>query len=199
VLKENGVETKRLLFLSISFVIALSIARADDAIRFPSPDGKFAMLLVEQEKAQVKIQLIEVNSRKVVLDLADSGHPHSDDCKLLWTPDSQRVAFFEANRRGGDTTVYFRNDSGFSEVHLPELPSCQTRAKKNESGIFKGIESNIAPKEWLKTGALVVTDDEGWEMQDGELRGCTQTVTISFDANHKASVQRVTGKKAKQY
>ena len=156
------------------------------------------MLLLEQE-AQVKIQLIEVSSRKVVLDLADSGSPNAQRCKLLWAPDSQRVAFYEANRRGGDTTVYFRNDSEFSEAQLPELPSCRTRSMKNESGTFKGIESNIAPKEWLKSGALVVVDDQGWESGEGELQGCTQTITIAFDAKHKAVVRAVTGKKPKKY
>jgi len=187
-----------LIIWLFSFAFASVSLRAEDETKFPSPDGKFGMLLVEQE-AQVKIQLIEVSSRKVVLDLADSGLPHARDCKLLWSPDSQRVAFYEANRRGGDTTVYFRNDSEFSEAQLPELPSCRTRSMKNESATFKGIESNIAPKEWLKSGALVVTDDQGWETVDGELQGCTQTVTISFDAKHKASVQHVTGKKPKQY
>lgn len=83
------------------------------------------------EEGRVKIQLVEVSSGKVVLDLAESGHPHAEDCKLLWAPDSQRFAFYEANRRGGDTTVYFRNDSGFTESPVPELGGCATAAQKN--------------------------------------------------------------------
>ena len=55
------------------------------------------------------------------------------------------------------------------------------------------------PKEWLKSGALVIVDDQGWETNDGNLRGCTQTVTIGFDAKHKASVVRVAGKESKEY
>ena len=84
------------------------------------------MLLTEDQKEEgrVKIQLIEVSSGKVVLDLAESGHPHAKDCKLLWAPDSQRVAFYEAIFRGGDTTVYFRNDTGFTESPVPELCGC---------------------------------------------------------------------------
>ena len=94
-----------------------AIAADDHQTKDPSPDGKFAMLLTNDqvEAGRVKIQLIETNSRKVVLDLADSGHPHAEDCKLLWAPDSQRVVFYEAIQRGGDTTLYFRTDSGFSE------------------------------------------------------------------------------------
>ena len=194
------------IFLTIA-VVALatnppSWSRADDQIRDASPDGKFGMLLTAKEEGGVKIQLIEVSSRKVVLDLAESGAPHAKDCKLLWAPDSQRVAFYEAVHRGGDTTVYFRNDSGFTESPVPELGGCATAAQKKElkaKGVLKFIEYNAVPKEWLKSGALVLVDDQGWETMDGELRGCTQTVTIAFDAKHKASVQRVTGKKPKEY
>jgi hypothetical protein len=179
-------------------------SRADDRTKDLSPDGKFAMLLTdeEREEGRVRIQLIEVSSRKVVLDLAESGHPHSEDCKLLWSSDSQSVAFYEANRRGGDTTVYFRNDSGFTESPVPELGGCATAAQKKElkaKGVLKFIEANTAPKEWLKSGALVLMNAQGWETKNGNLRGCTQTVTIAFDAKHKASVQRVADKKSKSY
>jgi hypothetical protein len=191
------------IFLTIAVVTLAtnspSWSLADDQIRDASPDGKFAMLLTEDQKEEgrVKIQLIEVSSGKVVLDLAESGHPHAKDCKLLWAPDSQRVAFYEAIFRGGDTTVYFRNDTGFTGSPLPELGGCATAAQKKElkaKGVLKFIEYNAVPKEWLKSGALVIVDNQGWETMDGELRGCTQTVTIAFDAKHKASVQRVTGK-----
>jgi len=176
--------------------------RADDQIKDASPDGKFGMLLTAKEEGGVKIQLIEVSSRKVVLDLAESGAPHAKDCKLLWAPDSQRVAFYEAVHRGGDTTVYFRNDTGFTESPLPELSGCATAAQKKElkaKGVLKFIEYNAMPKEWLKSGALVIVDDQGWETNDGNPRGCTQTVTIGFDAKHKASVVRVAGKESKEY
>jgi len=187
------------LFFATCFCPSL---RADDQIKDASPDGKFGMLLTAKEEGGVKIQLIEVSSRKVVLDLAESGAPHAKDCKLLWAPDSQRVAFYEAVHRGGDTTVYFRNDTGFTESPLPELSGCATAAQKKElkaKGVLKFIEYNAVPKEWLKSGALVIVDDQGWETNDGNLRGCTQTVTIGFDAKHKASVLRVTGKKPKEY
>jgi hypothetical protein len=178
--------------------------RADDQIKDASPDGKFAMSLTEdqQEEGRVKIQLIEVSSHKVVLDLAESGHPHSGDCKILWAPDSQRFAFYEARHRGGDTTAYFRSESGFTASPLPELGGCATPAQRKElkgHGVLKFIEGNTTPKEWLKSGALVVVNDQGWETWNGDLRGCTQTVTVGFDAKHKASVLHVAYKKPKEY
>ena len=197
---------KRFLLIGVSALAGnlYSSSWADDATKFPSPDGNFAMLLTEDEKeaGHVKIQLIEVSSRKVVLDLAVSGHPYSEDCKLLWSPDSQRFAFYEARRRGGDTTVYFRSDSGFTESPLPELADCATAAQNKElkaHGLSKSIEYKTEPKEWLKSAALVVVNDQGWETNSGHLRGCTQTVTIAFDAKHKASVLRVTNKRSKEY
>ena len=202
---KNLGSSPKILSRIVLFLFAVhlsSAAEADDQIKDASPDGKFGMLLTAKEEGGVKIQLIEVSSRKVVLDLAESGAPHAKDCKLLWAPDSQRVAFYEAHHRGGDTTVYFRNDTGFTESPLPELGGCATAAQKKElkaKGVLKFIEYNAVPKEWLKSGALVIVDDQGWETMDGELRGCTQTVTIAFDAKHKASVQRVTGKKPKDY
>jgi len=54
-------------------------------------------------------------------------------------------------------------------------------------------------KTMAQSGALVVEDVQGWETNNGYLRGCTQTVTIVFDAKHKGSVQHVTGKKVKEY
>ncbi len=196
---------KRFVPALVALVANLSLSSlAEEQIRDPSPDGRFAMLLTEDQKEEgrVKIQLIEVSSRKVVLELAESGHPHSNHCKLLWSPDSQRVAFYEARHRGGDTTVYFRNESEFIESPLPELGNCATAVEKKEfkgKGVHKFIEADTAPKEWLKSGALIVQNDQGWETKDGNLRGCTQIVTIAFDTKHKASIQRVADKKSKEY
>ena len=176
-----------------------------EQIKCQSPDGKFAMLLTHDAEGGYKAQLVEVSSHKPVVELATNvAYPPVKDCKLVWSPDSKRVAFFEANRRGGDTTVYFRNDAGFTESALPELAmdSCATAAEKKElkaQGVLKFIEGNTTPKQWLKSGALVVVNDQGWETNDGNLRGCTQTVTIAFDVKHKASIARVTEKKAKDY
>ncbi|HEX4653641.1 MAG TPA: hypothetical protein VH227_05270 [Candidatus Udaeobacter sp.] len=192
----------RLIVTLISGPLLFSMARADNETKFSSPDGKFAMVLTQPEEGAVKIQLIEVSSGKVVLDLADSGQPHAGHCKLVWSPDSQRFAFYQARHRGGDTTVYFRNESGFAESPLPELGDCATASEKKElegKGVHKFIEGDTAPKQWLKSGGLVLMNAQGWETKDGNLRGCTQTVTIAFDAKHKASIQRVADKKQKDY
>ena len=98
-MKDLGSSPKILLRIMLSlFAVHLSsAAEADDRTKDRSPDGKFAMLLTDDtEEGRVKVQLIEVSSGKVVLDLAESGHPHAEDCKLLWGPDSQRFAFLRS-------------------------------------------------------------------------------------------------------
>lgn len=173
--------------------------KSGEEIKCQSPDGKFAMLLSDDSDGY-KVQLVEVSSRQPVVELAANvAYPPVKKCKLLWSPDSKRVAFFEANRRGGDTTVYFRNESGFEKKPLPEWPGCGETAKKDKDKTYKGLESNIAPKEWLKSGALVVVEVQGWETVSKELRSCTQTVTIAFDARHKASIQSVRREKLKRH
>src|SRR5260370_41464937 len=56
---------------------------------------------------------------------------------------------------------------------------------------------------WLRVGLRMrkIANFSGHLIRnvDGELRGCTQTVTIAFDAKHKASVLRVADKKPKSY
>ena len=198
---------KRFLLIGVSVLAGnlYSLSWADDATEFQSPDGKFAMLMTSPEDGNsgYKVQLVEVSSHKLALELAASvAYPRVKDCKLLWSPDSQRFAFYEAVRWGGDTTVYFRNESGFTESPLPKLSDCATAAEKKElkaKGFYKSIEHDTVPKEWLKSGALVVVNVQGWETNAEHLRGCTQTVTIAFDAKHKASVQRVADKKSKSY
>jgi hypothetical protein len=187
-------------FLSIWLIAALSLlfAQEEPSIKDQSPDGKFGLLLVRSEQGMTKFELIEVHSLKVVKSLAEVGHPRDDDCKLLWSADSQRAAFFEANRRGGGTTVYLRRGAKFISVELPEPPSCAT-AKQKKGPILKSIEWNFEPIKWLKSGALVLKFRSGWEPMDGNLEGCSETVTVAFKANQEAVVQSVTDRRKEEY
>ena len=114
---------------------------------------------------------------------------------LVWSKDSQQVAYFEPDRKGGSTHVYFRKESVFDEVALPELPECKVVAPSGESHV-KTIEETTKPLRWLSSGALVlnVQSTDLMEKEEGGDqfgRTCSQDVTIAFDANHKASVKSV--------
>ena len=141
--------------------------------KYPSPNGKFAMRQRKGSKDEVgvTIELIEVSTRKAVLELSDNGNSYPNYSKLVWSADSERVAFFEAMRHGGLTTVYFRSGSEFKEIPLPELPDC------------------IEPERWLKSGELVLA-----VVKDESTHECKETITIAF-SGQKASIQKVTKKK----
>src|SRR6266540_4222034 len=83
-LRDTRIDMKKILLLASLFFATCFCPslRADDQIKDASPDGKFGMLLTAEEEGGVKIQLIEVSSRKVVLDLAESGAPHAKDCNF---------------------------------------------------------------------------------------------------------------------
>jgi hypothetical protein len=114
---------------------------------------------------------------------------------LVWSKDSQRVAYFEPDRRGGSTTVYFRTGASFERLELPDVPECKNPTKEGENRV-KTIEATIAPQKWLSPSTLVLRVHSEDLMDKGNggdqwSQTCNQIVTIVFDSNHKASVQSV--------
>jgi hypothetical protein len=65
----------RAIFYALYLGAFTCMALAGDLVKCRSPNGKFAMLSTEAEDQGVSIELIEAGSKKVVLKLADAGHP----------------------------------------------------------------------------------------------------------------------------
>ena len=168
---------------------------AKDIIRDKSPDGKFALRLTKGEEGW-GAAIIDLKSKDDVVGLEIYQNQSDLFIKqghLVWSKDSQRVAYFEPDRRGGSTTVYFRNGDKFEDIELPELPECKIEAAEGETHV-KTIEATTAPQKWLSSGALVLRVQSGELMESGDNqreRTCTQIVTIAFDSSHKASVEGV--------
>ena len=163
---------------------------AKDVIKDKSPDGKFALRIHKGEEGW-EAAIINLRTKEAVADLDVYGN-YVENMRLLWAKNSNRVAHFEPDRRGGTTYIYFRNGSKFEEVEFPsaELPECHKNITgEEEKKYVKTTEFTESPKAWLKSGALVVGIDQSWLTEDGSEDSCSQTVTIVFDANHKASVQ----------
>jgi len=78
----------------------LSVALAEDLIKYRSPDGKFGMRLGDIS------EIVDIKSGKTVLELEEVSGFWAKDSKLLWSPDTKYFAHFSADRRGGSTTVY---------------------------------------------------------------------------------------------
>jgi hypothetical protein len=169
---------------------------AKDIIRDKSPDGKFALRITKEEEGW-GAAIINLKSKQDVVGL-EIYQNFTEDAHLVWSKDSQRVAYFEPDRRGGSTTVYFRKGSEFKEVSLPygDFPACEEKPSGNDSGdkYLKTIEFTTRPEKWLPSGDLVLEQHSESEMESGATRECGQTITIAFGADHKASV-----KSAKQH
>jgi hypothetical protein len=161
-----------------------------------SPNGKFALELSRADDGQWVLAIVDLKSKGAVASL-DTYQNMVEGARLVWSKDSQRVAYFEPDRRGGTTHIYFRNSSEFNEVEYPEadVPECSKNSDVQRDHL-KTTNATTSPKEWLKSGALVVVVTEAWLTDDENERRCSETVTIAFDADHKASVQSVTDKKA---
>jgi len=72
-----------------------------------------------------ELAIINLKSKQDVVGL-EIYQNFTEEAHLVWSKDSQRVAYFEPDRRGGSTTVYFRKGSDFEEVSLPygDFPAC---------------------------------------------------------------------------
>lgn len=177
------------LSCALCFGALISVSLANDQIKDRSPDGKYALLLSDTgDGAGVTIKLVEVASQKIVLDLADTGHPYSDNAKLFWSPDSKQFAFFGDDRRGGSTAVYRRSGDAFEEVTLPEPPDC-----KNKQNVGKEFDVGVKPQRWLNSNPLVLLATNEWSdaLDPEKTHECKQTIRINFDSAGKASAKLV--------
>ena len=170
------------LFCILYFGAFLSVASAEDLIKYRSPDGKFAMRLGDISG------IVDIKSGKIVLELEEVSGFWAKDSKLLWSPDSKYFAHFSADRRGGSTTVYRqKGDAGFDQVALPEFPDCE------KTNVGKQFEASLEPRRWLNATTLVLLAREAWSHDDdpGKTSECERTIRISFDASGKASIKNI--------
>jgi hypothetical protein len=164
---------------------------AKDTVRDKSPDGQFALEITKEDEGwAAAIINLKTNENVVGLDIYQN---FTEDAHLVWSKDSQRVAFFEPDRRGGSTTVYFRKGSSFEEVSLSEVdfPDCEEKPSASDTNdkSLKTIEATTKPVKWLSSGELILEQHFESEMESGDTRECSQTITIAFDSAHKVSVK----------
>jgi len=177
---------------SLAATLGLSItAHAGEIIKDRSPDGRFALQLSADEDA-FDLGLIDLGTHKELVSLASLGSPYANHSHLIWSPDSKRVAYTEDSRRGGYTTVYKQKGDGFEEVKLPELPDCEAKH------VQKVYEASLSAERWLNANTLVLLNRSGWTTEDGEDAECEKSVTITFNAKGKASIQKVKSTSARE-
>jgi lipoprotein NlpI len=177
---------------SLAAILGLSITtHAGEITKDRSPDGRFALQLSADQDV-FDLGLVDLNTRKELVNLASLGSPYAKHSHLIWSPDSKRVAYTEDSRRGGYTTVYQQKGDGFEEVKLPDLPDCEAKH------VAKVYETSLSAERWLKASTLVLLKREGWTTEDGGDGECEKSVTITFDAKGKPSIQKVTSTSARE-
>jgi hypothetical protein len=181
------------LVILVGNCVALSL-EAKDMIRDKSPDGEFALQITQEEEGWAAA-IINLKTKDNVAGL-DVYQNFTEDAHLLWSHDSQRVAYFEPDRRGGSTTVYFRKGSAFEEVSLSEVdfPDCAEKTSEQDINdkFLKTIETTVRPIKWLPSGELVLKEHSESAMESGATRDCGQMITLAFDSAHKPSVKSAT-------
>src|SRR5438034_6700590 len=158
-------------------VACLSSSVAEDEIKFPSPDGAFALRIADAgDSGERKVELIEKASGKVMVDL---GVPWRSQV-LVWSPDSKWVAYGNRGDKAGEVSVYFWNGSTFEEVPLPdELPSPDIKFRKeHKSGHVKNYGGAVTPLRWLKSGELELRSEERRVGKEGRVGAWVEDRTI---------------------
>ena len=177
---------------SLAAILGLSItAHAGDIIKDRSPDGRFALQL-SADQDQFELGLVNLGTHKELVSLASLGSPYAKHSHLIWSPDSKRVAYTEDSRRGGYTTVYQQKGDGFEEVKLPKLPDCEAKH------VQKVYEASVSAERWLNASTLMLLSRGGWTTEDGGDGECEKSVTITFNANGKPSIQKVRSTSARE-
>jgi hypothetical protein len=128
---------RALLFVVVFYCGAhLCSVSAAQEIKYPSPDGRFALRISQPENDEYHptVELIEKQSGKVILTLHDGSDTDLFDpsaCVLVWSTDSKRVAYgFQASPPGVrilslGALVCFWNGSGFDKSFCPR--TCRIR------------------------------------------------------------------------
>ena len=162
---------------------------AVEEMKYPSPDGKFALRITKPTGAGWgKIALIEKASGEVTIDL---GEPWRSQV-LVWSPDSKRLAYANRGDKWGEVKVYLWNGSTFEEATLPDnLPTPHIKFPK-DCGAVKNYGGAATPLRWLTSGDLELSSDL-MMLCRGSGATCTGELrfTLAFDAQHHASVTKV--------
>jgi hypothetical protein len=170
-------------------------AEEEKQIVWPSPDGKFGFIkfeLTESEDSVSKLDLVEAESKKVVLHIAKEEdlalHWH-----VLWAPDSKRFALMtRLGHPAQELHVYAKDGHTFREVELPKLEAkIPERLKRGKKYPHLGNLNWQEATEWKKDGSLVVEIETAIDGEAG-IVAATRTVVLGFDRSGEARVRKST-------
>ena len=166
--------------------LAVSL-NAGEVITCKSPNGKFALRHVygDQQPYIGDTAIIEVATHKTLVALASNREFWT--LTLLWSNDSQRVAYFDEKAQIQTTRVFFLTGSSFNEIKFPELssPNLPPAAATAEPGAE--TKARVEPIEWLKSGDLVLES----ELLNPVWGRAASRITLGFNQENRCSVHKV--------
>jgi hypothetical protein len=175
-----------------------------EEIKYPSPDGRFALRITQpkDDEYHPTVELIEKDSGKVMVTLHsafDTELFDPSESVLIWSTDSKSVAYGFRDSPPGvrevsrGALVCFWNGSGFDKVFLPEnLPVPKIKFPKGKGEDVKPYGGGVKPLRWLKPGELEMSsEDMMLSRDDGKTYTGVLQFTISFDAQHHATVKKI--------
>ena len=145
---------KRALHIMLAIATASPLAAltqedvSQNRQKFVSPDGRFGIHQSKEEDVDgivmTRVDLVEVKSGTKLCELGTLGNPWAADIRILWSPDSRRLAFVSPSRRGDWTDVWVLKDKSFEQVNLPEMPSLDMkRDHRRPAGGRQNIRSGM--------------------------------------------------------
>jgi hypothetical protein len=163
---------------------AIASAQAGEIITCRSPDGKFALRCVygDAQPYNGETTLVELPTHKTALSLNPNWT--LGQVKLVWSPDSQRVAYFSETGKDYVTRIFRRTGSSFNEIELPRLPSAQLPDNARQSD--PDTSTRIEAIRW--TGARELLLEK--ELQNPAWGRAALKITLGFDHDNRALVRK---------
>jgi hypothetical protein len=166
-----------------TYCLAASL-HGHEVVSCPSPDGKFAMRCVyaDAQPYAGEAAIVDLSTHKDVVALDPNwtlGH-----ARLLWSADSQRVAYFSQKGNGYSTRIFFRNGDALNEIPLPELPT--PKLPQNATGSEADTQTRVEPLAWHSPNELVLEKElvnPNWG------RGALK-ITLGFDQNNSPAIRK---------
>jgi len=125
--------------------------------------------------------LVELPSHKPVLSLNPNWT--LGQVKLVWSPDSQRVAYFAEKGDDYATQVFSRSGSSFNEIQLPELPSPKLPENARQSDA--DTDTRVEAIRWTGPRELLLEK----ELLNRAWARAAIKITLGFNQENRASVR----------
>lgn len=176
-------------YLARHFPKTAALMFRKEIVDWVSPDGKCAVRKVfstaePRENSKVeRAELVAKDNGSVLAELTpdDQGIGIDREGRVLWSPDSRRVALYSVAGMSAETVIYqAAGTAKFSRVEVsePELPG---RAGDAELKGAKQIYTHVEPLRWESPQRLILRRHEYWEGKhaDGSIHSIGRTYLMT--------------------